>query len=127
MTMIRALRRSAAAPRLLAVPTLMLNGATDVTVLGGVGQSEAAYDTIPDSTPKLLYVLSTLGHFDWGTPTAGFNAVGRYVLAWEKTFLEGDERYRPFLLQEGPLASTWESNLDEPQDGTGRGIFGSTR
>jgi len=101
-----------ASARRSTIPTLMLNGATDVTILGGLGQSEAAYDTIPDSTAKLLYVFSTLGHFDWGSPTAGFNAVGRYVLAWEKTFLEGDQRYRPFLLEKGPFASTWESNLD---------------
>lgn len=112
------------------IPTLMLNGATDVTILGGLGQSEAAYEAIPDSTPKLLYVFSTLGHFDWGSPGAGRNAVGRYVMAWEKTFLEGDERYRPFLLEEGPFASTWESNLEQleqPAEDEDRGIFGSDR
>jgi dienelactone hydrolase len=94
------------------VPTLMLNGALDTTILGGLGQSENAYDIIPDSTPKLLYVMATEGHFSWGTPTTNNNASGRYVLAWEKVFLEGDERYRSFLLQRGPLATTFLSNLD---------------
>jgi dienelactone hydrolase len=111
-----------ASARRSTVPTLMLNGATDTTFLGGLGQSEAAYATIPDSTPKILYVFSTLGHFDWGAPSAGFNAAGRYVMAWEKTFLEGDERYRPFLLEKGPLASTWESNLDGSRAGDGLGL-----
>jgi len=93
------------------IPTLMMNGATDLTILGGLGQSDSAYRTIPESTPKLLYVFGLLGHFEWGSPTAGGRAVGRYVMAWEKTFLEGDERYREFLLQRGPGASIWQTNL----------------
>lgn len=93
------------------VPTLMLNGASDVTILGGLGQSEAAYNAIPSSTPKLLYVMSGEGHFSWGTPRTNSNASGRYVLAWEKVFLEGDPRYRKFLLERGPRAATFQSNL----------------
>lgn len=93
------------------VPTLMLNGATDLTILGGFGQSDGAYRLIPQSTPKILYVFGQLGHFAWGSPSAGGRAVGRYVMAWEKTFLEGDERYRQFLLQRGPGASSWQTNL----------------
>lgn len=45
-------------------------------------------------------------------------------MAWEKTFLEGDERYRPFLLQQGPLASTWESSLDTAEGGSILGAAG---
>ena len=93
------------------VPTLMLNGATDVTILGGLGQSESAYEAIPNTTPKLLYVMAFEGHFSWGTPTTNDNASGRYVLSWEKVFLEGDQRYRRFLLERGPLASDFRSNL----------------
>jgi dienelactone hydrolase len=93
------------------VPTLMLNGALDTTILGGLGQSEASYAAIDDSTPKLLYSMALDDHFSWGTPTTNGNAAGRYVLAWEKVFLEGDTRYRSFLLERGPLAAEWESNL----------------
>ena len=93
------------------VPTLMLNGASDLTILGGLGQSEAAYAAIPESTPKLLYVMAGSGHFTWGSPRTNSNATGRYVLAWEKVFLEGDERYKRFLMRRGPLATTWETNL----------------
>jgi dienelactone hydrolase len=93
------------------VPTLMMNGALDATFLGGLGQSESAYDNIPESTPKLLYVMAYDGHFSWGGPTTNGNASGRYMMAWQKTFLEGDARYRPFLLERGPNASTWRSNL----------------
>jgi dienelactone hydrolase len=93
------------------VPTLMMNGALDTTILGGLGQSEDAYDAIPSSTPKLLYVMAFDGHFSWGTPTTNGNASGRYMLAWQKTFLEGDTRYRKFLLEPGPNATTFKSNL----------------
>jgi dienelactone hydrolase len=93
------------------VPTLMLNGGSDLTILGGLGQSEASYNAIPNSTPKLLYVMTLEGHFSWGTPTTNSGAAGRYVMAWEKLFLEGDTRYKQFLLQRGPLASTFQSNL----------------
>ena len=93
------------------VPTLMLNGGSDFTILGGLGQSEAAYSAIPNSTPKLLYVMLLEGHFSWGTPRTNSNASGRYVLAWEKVFLEGDQRYMKFLLERGPLASQFTSNL----------------
>jgi hypothetical protein len=93
------------------VPTLMLNGATDVTILGGLGQSESVYAVIPNSTPKLLYVMALEGHFSWGTPRTNGGASGRYVMAWEKLFLEGDQRYKKFLLERGPLATTFQSNL----------------
>jgi hypothetical protein len=95
------------------VPTLMMNGATDLTILGGLGQSESAYEAIPDTTPKLLYVMALEGHFSWGTPATNNNASGRYLLAWEKVYLEGDQRYRRFLLERGPLASDFRSNLRE--------------
>jgi pimeloyl-ACP methyl ester carboxylesterase len=95
------------------VPTLILNGATDVSILGGLGQSESAYEAIPNNTPKLLYVMAFEGHFSWGTPTTNNNASGRYVLSWEKVFLEGDQRYQRFLLERGPLASDFRSNLTD--------------
>ena len=100
-----------ASAEMSSVPTLMLNGGTDQTILGGLNQTQNAYAAIPDSTPKLMYIMSDLGHFDWGSPAAEGNAAGRYVMAWEKTFLEGDERYRPFLLEKGPNAQVWETNL----------------
>jgi hypothetical protein len=89
----------------------MLNGAQDFTYLGGLNQTQNAYNTIPSTTPKLMYIRSDMGHFDWGTPTAGRGVIGRYVMAWNKTFLEGDERYRQFITVRGPSASTWQTNV----------------
>lgn len=93
------------------VPMLVLNGALDESVLGGLGQSEAAYAGVPASTPKLLYVHAQLGHFEWGSPAAGGGAAGRYVMAWEKTFLLGDTRFAPILKVRAPEAAAFQSNL----------------
>lgn len=100
-----------ASARVSTVPTLMLNGATDTTILGGMGQTENAYNLIPATTPKEMYIMADLGHFDWGTPGAENHAAGRYVMAWEKVFLEGDTSYRSVLLTRGPNASTFQNNL----------------
>jgi hypothetical protein len=100
-----------ASARVSTVPTIMLNGATDTSILGGMNQTQNAYNTIPASTPKMMYIMNGEGHFSWGGPTTKGNASGRYVMAWEKTFLEGDERYRRFLLVRGPDAAVFETNV----------------
>jgi hypothetical protein len=51
------------------------------------------------------------GHFVWGTPRTNRGAVGRYALAWQKVFLDGDQRFLEFLLETGPNASDFRSNL----------------
>lgn len=55
--------------------------------------------------------MSLAGHFSWGTPATNGYALGRYALAFRKVFLEGDERYRHFLEERGPLASDFRSNI----------------
>ena len=96
----------------ITVPTILFAGALDTDVLGGGGQSQAAYNAIGASTPKILYEFSAADHFAFGTPTiTGGGALGRYGLAFHKVFLEGDERYRKLLLVEGPGASDWQSNI----------------
>jgi hypothetical protein len=91
------------------VPTLMMNGATDVTLLGGLGQSEGAYNAIAASTPKILYVMALEGHFSWGGPRVNGNASGRYMMAWQKTYLEGQDQYKAVLRVRGPGSSSWRS------------------
>jgi dienelactone hydrolase len=100
-----------ASARVSTVPTLMLNGATDTSILGGQNQTQNAYALIPNSTPKEMYIMSDLGHFDWGTPAAEANAAGRYVMAWEKVFLQGDSSYRSVITTRGPNAAVWQNNL----------------
>jgi dienelactone hydrolase len=94
------------------VPTILFCGALDTAILGGGGQSQASYDAMPATTPKILYEISSADHFAWGTPTTtNGGALGSYGLAFQKTFLDGDERWRKFLLVEGPGASEWRSTI----------------
>lgn len=91
------------------IPTLMLNGATDVTILGGLGQSDTVYNMIPSSVPKVLCVIGTVGHFAWGSPTAAGRDVAELSLAFQKTFLEGDTRWARFI-QRPSNAITWRTS-----------------
>ena len=94
----------------LKVPSLMFAGTADTAVLGG-GMSQPAYDAIPEGTTKMLYEVQGADHFFFNTPKAIDGVIGRYGLAWQKVFLEGDERYKPLLLNEGPQASDFRSNV----------------
>jgi dienelactone hydrolase len=94
----------------ITVPTLMLAGALDTAILGG-GMSQPVYMSIPESTPKMLYEVGVGDHNIGNNPSNHSGAIGRYGLAWQKVFLENDQRYRKFLLQEGPGASDFRSNV----------------
>lgn len=106
---------SAGGPRIArgsVVPTLMMNGAADTTILGGRGQSSGAFDEIANDTPKMLYEMRGLGHFVWGTPRTNGGASGRYMMAWQKVFLEGDEQFLAILRERGPNATVFRSNIE---------------
>lgn len=98
------------------VPTLMMAGRLDTCILGGCRQSQLAYDAIPTSTPKVLYEGAALNHFSWGGPSAASGWVGGIALAFQKAFLDGDERYLQFidgtLAPTGSAASEWRSTVD---------------
>ncbi|MBN1655505.1 MAG: hypothetical protein JXA30_17190 [Deltaproteobacteria bacterium] len=94
------------------VPSMQLCGETDTAILGGGDQSQGVYDVIPDTTPKVLYEFSGTGHMSWGGPmAAGGGTLGSYALAFQKTFLEGDQRWKPFLITEPDNASEWRTNI----------------
>lgn len=94
----------------LKVPALMFAGTADTTILG-LAMSQPAYEAIPDDTTKMLYEVEGADHFYFNTPTALGGVVGKYALAWQKVFLEGDGRYKKLLLDKGPMASDFRSNL----------------
>lgn len=94
----------------ITVPTLMLAGTADDPILGG-GMSQPVYEVIPETTPKMLYEVAGANHFDFNDPAYLEGAPARYALSWEKVYLEGDMRYYKFLLEMGPQASDFRSNL----------------
>ena len=78
------------------VPTLFLCSESDS--VAGCGFSQTAYDEM-GSTPKMLVKIPSASHFAWFDPNdAGRGMSGKYALAFQKVFLEGDERWRPLLL-----------------------------
>jgi hypothetical protein len=93
------------------VPTLMLATADDPEMLGGGKQSQEAYRAIPEETPKIMYEMPSGGNFAFNSPDMN-PAAGHYVLAFLKTYLDGDVRYRKFLLVPGANDSEWLSNIE---------------
>jgi dienelactone hydrolase len=76
------------------VPTLVICGSTD-GIASCAQHGNALYRGIGGSVPKMRVTVSS-GHS--GQPTAGMGKSGEYAIAFQKVFLEGDERWRPFLV-----------------------------
>jgi len=85
------------------VPTLFLCGESDGTA--PCSGSEAAYGQMPDTTDKMLVSIPGTGHLAWFDQNAGNGRAGEYALAFQKVFLAGDERWRPFLVMDPPTGS----------------------
>jgi dienelactone hydrolase len=90
------------------VPSLMFASLGDP--LAG-GQSQGFYATIPESTPKMLIEAGIGDHFLANNPANMSGMIGRYGLSWMKVFLQGDERYRQFLLQMPSGTTDYASNV----------------
>ena len=51
--------------------------------------------------PKMMVTVSGASHLDWFGPThAGMGVSGETALAFQKVYLEGDERWKPLLLEQ---------------------------
>ncbi len=108
-----------ASGRLIGVPTLLINGAADSSILGGpaagVGpnQSLSVYNNIPNNIPK-AYLLSArpAGHFHWFTPTMAGNGVAELGLAFLKTYLDGDTRWKPFIQRPSTKVADYKTNIN---------------
>lgn len=74
------------------VPSLFIFGSSD-TLAGTMGMGP--YTKISGSVPKMTVTIPS-GHA--GQPSSGGGASGKAGLAFQKVFLEGDERWRPILL-----------------------------
>jgi pimeloyl-ACP methyl ester carboxylesterase len=78
------------------VPTLLLCGASDT--VAPCSMAQGAYTAIAASTPKMMVTIPSTTHFDWFGPTdAGGGISGEAALAFQKVYLEGDERWKPLL------------------------------
>jgi pimeloyl-ACP methyl ester carboxylesterase len=91
------------------VPTLLLCGETDTVAPCDMAQS--VYTGMPAGTKKMIISIPGTTHFNWFGPTdAGGGTSGKYALAFQKVFLEGDERWKPMLLMK-PSGGTQMTNI----------------
>jgi pimeloyl-ACP methyl ester carboxylesterase len=88
----------------ITTPTLLMCGSTDT--IAPCSMAEGAFAQIPESTPKMLAVLPLVGHLTWlSGPTAPATG-GALALAFNKLYLEGDERWRSVLVGAGGDVTT---------------------
>ena len=80
----------------ITTPTLLMCGSTDT--IAPCSMSDGAYAEIPESTPKMRVVLPLVGHLTWLSGPTAPNVGGALALAFMKTYLEGDERWKSVLL-----------------------------
>jgi dienelactone hydrolase len=92
------------------VPSLLFAGSADGTART-TSHSKPFYDAIPTSTMKMLYEVQGGGHSIANNPRNENGRIGRYGLSWLKVFLEGDDRYEPFLLMKPANSSRYETTL----------------
>lgn len=77
--------------------TLLFCGSSDTTAPCSMASS--VFRGIADPTPKMLVTLNGTSHLQWvGSYSApGQGAAAKLALAFQKVFLEGDERWKPLL------------------------------
>ncbi|HKU40055.1 MAG TPA: hypothetical protein VJR89_17970 [Polyangiales bacterium] len=85
------------------VPVLMFEATADPLA---ASMSDGFYAQTPESTPKMLFEVQGSSHNVANSPTNHMGIIGLYGLSWWKVFLEGDERYKPFLLAPKPSITT---------------------
>ena len=93
------------------VPLLILCGQNDWLAPSSY-HGVIHYQNTPASTPKLIFEVAKGRHRVANSPLGGNGEVGRLAISWLKVFLEGDDRYRRFLLQKPKNASLFQSNLE---------------
>jgi dienelactone hydrolase len=91
----------------LAVPVLLMAGQSALNQ----GIAQDVYAAVPAATPKLMLEFRNGSHQAPTDPSNQSGVVGRFGLSWLKTFLEGDTRYRQFLLARPTQASDFTTNL----------------
>lgn len=93
----------------ITIPTLIVAGSADPIA----EVSEHAwrhYNSIPATTTKAYVEFDGADHFLADTERGrDLPTVGRYAIAWLKLYVDGDERYRPFIY--GERSSTDEGKL----------------
>lgn len=89
----------------ITVPTLVIAGATD-SIAPVAAHAWPHYQSIPKSTTRVYLEVANGDHFIANSGAADNAMLGRYVIAWLKLYLDGDERYRDFIYGEAQKADS---------------------
>ena len=91
-------------------PTLFI--CSDADTVAGCSGTNSSYGVIPSPTPKMILDIPNETHFNWFSPTdAGMGESGAYALAFQKVFLEGDERWKAILLTKPTIGTVKTANI----------------
>jgi len=93
------------------VPVLMFEATADPLA---ASMSDGYYRAVPETTPKMLFEVQGSSHNVANDPANHDGIIGLYGLSWWKVYLEGDQRYKKFLLAPKPSIATskFDHNLE---------------
>jgi len=98
------------------IPPLFFSGQNDVVAPPST-HANVHYNYIPSTTDKLIYEISSGGHWVANGPSGGQGEVGRMALSWLKEYLIEDYCYCPLLLDILLTASGYQTNITCPTYG----------
>jgi hypothetical protein len=91
-------------------PTLLLCGSVDL--VAPCSHADSSYSAIPNTTQKMQIVIDGAEHLaSWFQPTQAGGRPAEAALAFNKVYLEGDERWKPILMQAYNKAMTKKTNI----------------
>ena len=93
------------------VPSLIIAGTLD-SIANVFLNARAHYAGISETTPKLIIEIPYGGHWIANDPANANGAIGQIGLSWLKVYLEGDTRYRQFLLTPPISGGYFRHNLE---------------
>ena len=92
-------------------PTLFI--CSDADTVSSCTGSHSSYAAIPNTVPKMILDIPGVSQFNFFSPTddvAGGGESGEYALAFQKVYLESDERWKP-ILRMSPHAGAVTTNI----------------
>ena len=92
------------------IPTLFFSGQNDVVAPPST-HANVHYNFTPSTTDKLIYEISSGGHWVANGPSGGQGEVGRMALSWLQKYLIEDSCFCPLLLDTPLTASGYHTNL----------------
>ena len=95
-----------------AVPIMILAGEKD-RIASAESNARPHFEQTPSGTIKSYYEIKNGGHFVVNRPSSRNGDIGAWVLAWVKTYVEGNDAYQAILEQKPPSSSLYVSDRNK--------------